>query len=108
MRSTWRWCGSFSLYGAVLSHTDAAFAFREFTVQLKSREAKRGKAGPVQLIAEGPETLGGGQKVTVCYRGKEEMEIQRLGHSVLDIGNSRFVHGVPDMDKRAVGLRIEL
>lgn len=36
------------LCDVVLSHTDAVFAFWEFTVQLKRREAKRGKAGPVQ------------------------------------------------------------
>lgn len=34
------------LCGAVLSHTDAVFAFREFPVQLKRKEAKRGKVGP--------------------------------------------------------------
>lgn len=36
------------LCAAVPCHIDAVFAFWEFTVQLKRREAKRGKAGPVQ------------------------------------------------------------
>lgn len=47
-------------------------SFRRFTVQPKSREAKRGKAGSLQLKTGGPEPLGGGQQVTVCSREKEE------------------------------------
>lgn len=47
-------------------------SFRRFTVQPKSREAKRGKAGSLQLKTGGPEPLGGGQQVTVCSREKQE------------------------------------
>lgn len=47
-------------------------SFREFTVQPKSREAKRGKAGSLQLKTGGPEPLREGQQVTACSREKEE------------------------------------